>query len=189
MAVQICRILGANVVGTAGERNHEMLRELGATPVTYGDGLVDRVRKVSPDGVDAVIDLAGGQALEDSPTLLTDPKRIVSVIEPVRVRELGGHYLFVEPNGTELTQLVDWVEQGDLRVHVGSSYPWTTPPRLTDACRPAASTGSSPSSSKADRRAGDVRRAAHHGELSISRTMSIALARVVSLAWRVSPEG
>lgn len=44
MAVQLARALGAAVVATAAERNHELLRSLGATPVTYGPGLVDRVQ-------------------------------------------------------------------------------------------------------------------------------------------------
>ncbi len=38
LAVQIARSLGARVIGTASERNHDRLRELGAEPVAYGDG-------------------------------------------------------------------------------------------------------------------------------------------------------
>lgn len=49
VAVQLARILGAEVIGTAAERNHDRLRGLGATPTTYGDGLVERVRAVRPD--------------------------------------------------------------------------------------------------------------------------------------------
>ena len=36
-AVQIARHRGARVIGTASERNHDYLRELGAEPVTYGE--------------------------------------------------------------------------------------------------------------------------------------------------------
>ncbi|MBD8079604.1 quinone oxidoreductase family protein [Cellulosimicrobium arenosum] len=60
-AVQIAQALGARVVGTASEPNHDYLRDLGATPVAYGSGLVDAVRAL-PDGlgeVDVVIDLVG----------------------------------------------------------------------------------------------------------------------------------
>ncbi|KQR75081.1 oxidoreductase [Arthrobacter sp. Leaf337] len=58
-AVQIARNLGARVIGTASEPNHEYLRGLGAEPVTYGEGLVDRVRSLG--GVTAVMDTVGGQ--------------------------------------------------------------------------------------------------------------------------------
>src|SRR5438270_797400 len=52
-AVQIARARGARVIGTASENNHDYLRSLGAEPTTYGEGLVQRVREVAPDGVDA----------------------------------------------------------------------------------------------------------------------------------------
>ena len=127
MAVQIARILGAEVIGTASERNHDLLRELGATPVRYGAGLVERVRALRPEGgdrpVDAVVDFTGGQALEDSPALLRAPGRIASIVEPDRVCELGGRYVFVKPDAAQLTQLVGWVEQGRLRVDVGKELP------------------------------------------------------------------
>jgi NADPH:quinone reductase-like Zn-dependent oxidoreductase len=50
-AVQLAKAQGVNVIGTTGEANHEYLRSLGATPVSYGDGLLERVRAAAPDGV------------------------------------------------------------------------------------------------------------------------------------------
>lgn len=47
-AVQLAVARGVRVIGTASERNHEQLRSLGAEPVTYGKGLVERVRAISP---------------------------------------------------------------------------------------------------------------------------------------------
>ncbi|MBD5785691.1 NADP-dependent oxidoreductase [Cellulosimicrobium terreum] len=60
-AVQIAQALGARVVGTSSARNHDYLRELGATPVEYGPGLVDAVRALPDElsAIDVVIDLAG----------------------------------------------------------------------------------------------------------------------------------
>ncbi|HYH32535.1 MAG TPA: NADP-dependent oxidoreductase [Pseudonocardia sp.] len=122
MAVQIARILGADVIGTASERNHEHLRALGVTPVTYGDGLVDRVRDLHPGGVDAVLDLAGGRALEDSPALARDRTRITSIVDPA-VLELGGQYLFVRPDREHLARLAGWVDDGLLQIDVGATLP------------------------------------------------------------------
>lgn len=122
MAVQIARILGAEVIGTASERNHERLRALGVTPVTYGDGLVDRVLVLRPDGVDAVLDLAGGQALDDSPALARDRARIISIVDP-RVLEMNGQYLFVRPDRDHLARLAGWVDEGRLQIDVGTTLP------------------------------------------------------------------
>ncbi|WP_327117259.1 NADP-dependent oxidoreductase [Streptomyces sp. NBC_01341] len=65
-AVQLAVARGATVVGTASPANHDYLRVLGAVPVAYGDGLVERVREVAPQGVDAVFDVAGKGVLADS---------------------------------------------------------------------------------------------------------------------------
>src|SRR5690606_23920071 len=63
IAVQLARLWGATVVGTASERNHDYLRSLGATPVGYGDGLLERVHTLAPAGVDAALDAIGGEAI------------------------------------------------------------------------------------------------------------------------------
>src|SRR5215212_3330655 len=73
---------GATVIGTASEPNHDYLREIGATPVVYGEGLVDRVRAVAPDGIDAVFDAAGQGALPDSIELRGGTSRIVTIADP-----------------------------------------------------------------------------------------------------------
>jgi NADPH:quinone reductase-like Zn-dependent oxidoreductase len=83
VAVQLAVARGATVIGTASSANHDYLRSLGAIPVTYGDGLVERVRGLAPRGVDAVYDIAGQGALPDSITLRggsTD--RILTIADP-----------------------------------------------------------------------------------------------------------
>ncbi|MER5201905.1 NADP-dependent oxidoreductase [Streptomyces sp. NPDC002825] len=59
VGVQLAVAAGVTVIGSASESNHAYLRELGAIPVAYGDGLADRVRAAAPEGVDAVFDAAG----------------------------------------------------------------------------------------------------------------------------------
>ncbi|MBD8540624.1 NADP-dependent oxidoreductase [Frigoribacterium sp. CFBP 8751] len=81
MTVQLLRQLGAQVVATAAARNHDLLRDLGATPVVYGPGLTDRVRAAAPQGVDAAVDTAGTEeALDVSLELVADPARIASIV-------------------------------------------------------------------------------------------------------------
>ncbi|MET7756312.1 NADP-dependent oxidoreductase [Streptomyces sp. NPDC005389] len=59
VGVQLAVAAGVTVIGSASASNHAYLRELGAIPVAYGEGLADRVRAAAPDGVDAVFDAAG----------------------------------------------------------------------------------------------------------------------------------
>ena len=123
MAVQIARALGAaRVIGTTSERNFDYVRGLGAEPVAYGDGLAARVRELAPDGVDAVVDLAGGEALAASAELVTNRHRVVSVVDAAGVTALGGQYVFVRPDVAGLDQLARWADAGQLRVHVEAEF-------------------------------------------------------------------
>ncbi len=62
-AVQLAVVRGARVIGTASPANHDYLRSLGAEPVAYGEGLVERVRALAPGGVDLALDVAGSGVL------------------------------------------------------------------------------------------------------------------------------
>lgn len=121
-AVQIAGSLGARVVGTASESNHDYLRGLGAEPVVYGDGLVDRVRRLVPGGVTAVLDLNGGD-LDVSPDLLAEGStgRIASIVDPV-VKQMGGHYVFVRPDTDDLEELAGLFDDGSLRVEIAATF-------------------------------------------------------------------
>ncbi|MEV4465774.1 NADP-dependent oxidoreductase [Micromonospora echinofusca] len=124
LAVQIARALGADrVIGTAGADNHDFVRSLGAEPVSYGAGLVERVRAVAPDGVDVVLDLFGGDALDASAELITRPARLISTADPEHVIRLGGSYLFVKPSTVDLGVLAGLVDAGRLTVHVQRTFP------------------------------------------------------------------
>ena len=79
--VQIAADRGITVIGTAGEGNQEYLRSLGATATTYGDGLVDRVRALAPDGVDAALDLAGSGVIPELIELTGDPAKVLSIAD------------------------------------------------------------------------------------------------------------
>jgi NADPH:quinone reductase-like Zn-dependent oxidoreductase len=122
LAVQIAAHLGARVIGTASERNHGYLRSLGAEPVTYGEGLAERVRALAPDGVDAVLDLVGGDALTVSPDLLATGGRLVSIADPA-VLGLGGRYFWVRPDAADLAALSELAERGVIEVEVAATFP------------------------------------------------------------------
>jgi NADPH:quinone reductase-like Zn-dependent oxidoreductase len=125
LAVQIARVLGAQrVIGTASPANHDFLRSLGAEPVEYGTELPKRLAElVGGDGrVDVVLDFVGGDALRQSPALVRHPARHVSIVDPV-VKEQGGHYVFVRPDGTQLESLGALATAGRLHVEVSHEVP------------------------------------------------------------------
>lgn len=131
MAVQLAAARGARVIATARPSAHELLRELGAEPVTYGPGLVDRVRSLSP-GVDAAIDTVGtDEALDSSIELGVHPQRIASIAAFERGGRLGVRLLGSGPGaepGDDLRlaarrQLVEDTAAGRLRVVVAATFP------------------------------------------------------------------
>jgi NADPH:quinone reductase-like Zn-dependent oxidoreductase len=89
-AIQLAVQQGATVVATASEANHERVRELGATPVTYGPGLVDRVRDAAPAGVDVAYDCVGTEeSMAASAQLVADPHRIGTIVWSDAAAALG----------------------------------------------------------------------------------------------------
>ncbi len=122
IATQLAVARGARVLGTAAEHNHDFLRELGAEPVSYGDGLVGRVRELAPDGVDAAVDYVGGDSIDASRELLREASRLASVADP-RADEVGGVYMWVRPDAGQLGELAAMAGDGRLRVNVDRVLP------------------------------------------------------------------
>jgi enoyl reductase len=122
-AVQLARVRGATVIGTASERNHEYLRSLGAIPVTYGPGLVERVRAAGPQGVDAVLDAVGGEALDVSVALLGSTERIVTIADWTNAARLGIRRIGTERSASRLAELAQLYQEGRLRVTVARCFP------------------------------------------------------------------
>jgi len=79
--VQFARHRGIIVIGTASARNQDYLRGLGAAPTKYGPGLVERVRNLAPQGVDAALDIAGSGVIPELIELVGDPLRVVSAAD------------------------------------------------------------------------------------------------------------
>ena len=77
--VQMALARGAKVVASASEANHDYLREIGAIPVLYGQGLTERVRAAAGGPVDAVFDVAGKTPVEDLISLAPEPSQVVSI--------------------------------------------------------------------------------------------------------------
>lgn len=123
MAVQIAVARGVRVIGTAREANHDFLRGLGAIPVTYGPGLADRVRAAAPQGVDAALDAAGGDALDISLDLVGKPDRVGTIVDQAAASRLGVRSLGTRRSGSRLAELAAMAAAGELRVFVWKEFP------------------------------------------------------------------
>jgi NADPH:quinone reductase-like Zn-dependent oxidoreductase len=77
-ATQFAKARGAMVIASASEANQDYLREIGAIPVVYGDGMIERVRALQIGKVDAVLDTVGKTPIDDLISLTTEPSQVVS---------------------------------------------------------------------------------------------------------------
>jgi NADPH:quinone reductase-like Zn-dependent oxidoreductase len=80
IGTQLAISRGFKVIGAATPRDHDLVRDLGAVPVTYGAGLADRVRDYVPS-VDAVLDAAGKGELPDAITVANGPARVMTLAD------------------------------------------------------------------------------------------------------------
>ncbi|WP_197379407.1 NADP-dependent oxidoreductase [Mycolicibacterium mengxianglii] len=122
-AAQIARGLGINVIGTASEDKRTLVETLGATLVVSGDGVSDRVRQLMPGGVDAILDLVGGESLRAVAGLLADHDKLVSAGDSETISELGGHMVERDRTTRVLEIVGAMVADGKLDPHVEDIRP------------------------------------------------------------------
>ena len=123
MAAQIARDGSVNVIGTAGEDKRALVESLGATLVPYGDGVADRIRELLPDGVDAIFDLAGGDALRAVADLLSNRDKLITAGDPETAAQLGGHMIERDRTHRVLDILAALVADGKLDPHIEDVRP------------------------------------------------------------------
>jgi NADPH:quinone reductase-like Zn-dependent oxidoreductase len=79
VAVQLALARGVKVVASASQANHDYLREIGAIPVLYGQGVAERVRAAAGGPVDAVFDVAGKTPVQELISLVPEPSQVLSI--------------------------------------------------------------------------------------------------------------
>ena len=79
VVVQMAVARGARVIASGSEASQGYLREIGATPVLYGEGVAGRVRAAAGGGVDAVFDVAGKAPVGELISLVPEPSLVLSI--------------------------------------------------------------------------------------------------------------
>lgn len=126
LVVQLARDAGATVVGLASEDHHDWLREHGALPVTYGDGVAERIREAAGGRVDAFIDLFGSGYVELAIELGVPPERIDTIADYTAPQrhpgvKTDGNMAGASPE--TLAELAALIAEGRLEVPIAGVYP------------------------------------------------------------------
>src|ERR1700759_1516356 len=125
-AIQLARERGARVIGTASLDNQDYVRSFGAEPTTYGDGLVERVRELAPNGVDRALDAAGHGALPALVELTGSPDRVVTIADYAGAEQTGVRFTGgagAERAAHALTDAAKLVEAGRLTGPGAHTFP------------------------------------------------------------------
>lgn len=124
IATQLVRLHGAQVLGTASAENAEFLRGLGAEPVAYGDGLLERIKARRGRPVTALVDTVGRGNVEIALSLGVAPARINTLVDGAAVQRYG-----VRSEAQESTTPAIWAmlarmaAQGAFSVPIEQVYP------------------------------------------------------------------
>lgn len=128
--IQLAKLIGARVIGTASEKSFDTVEKFGGEPVAYGDGLEERVRALAPDGIDVAIDTVGtDEAVVVSLALVHDRKRIVTIAAMPQAQEHG----FIAIGGAlpasaayrdaARSELLELAASGKLLIPVARTFP------------------------------------------------------------------
>jgi len=125
IAVQLARNAGAKVIGLSSDANRKWLADHGVIPVTYGDGVEDRVRAAAGGKIDAFVDTFGGGYVQLALKLGVAPNRIDTIIDfaaaaKYGVKTEGNHEA---ANADVLAQLSGLVAAGRLEIPIAKVYP------------------------------------------------------------------
>src|SRR6202522_2437203 len=125
IAVQLARNAGAKVIGLFRDANHKWLNDHRVIPVTYGDGVEDRIRAASGGKVDAFIDTFGGGYVELAVKLGVALNRIDTIIDFAAAAKYGvkAEGSYEAASADVLGQLAGLLAAGRLEIPIAKVYP------------------------------------------------------------------
>jgi NADPH:quinone reductase-like Zn-dependent oxidoreductase len=125
IAVQLAAATGATVIGLAGETHHDWLRHHGIVPLSYGEGVEQRLTTAAPDGIDAWVDAHGGGYVDLAVSLGVAPERIDTIMDWDAASRHGtktdGN--MAGARAEVLAELARQIDDGSLEVPIAATYP------------------------------------------------------------------
>ncbi len=125
IVVQLAVQEGTKVIGLASPAHHQWLRDHGAIPVAYGEGVEERIRAATDGHLDAFIDTFGADYVELALKLGVRPERINTIANFEAVAKYG-----VKAEGNAqgasaavLADLAHRIDQGELEIPIAHVYP------------------------------------------------------------------
>jgi len=125
LAVQMAKIVGAHVIGTASAKNRDFLLEIGVDEfIDYQSENFETVIS----NVDVVFDTVGGDTQAKSLGIIKKGGMLVSIVEQPSAEKaaelnINAEFLFIDPNAEQLTQIAKWVDNGQLVNHIDKIFP------------------------------------------------------------------
>ncbi|MDU6523728.1 NADP-dependent oxidoreductase [Enterococcus devriesei] len=125
-AIQLAKNAGATVITTASEKNHALLKELGADQVI--DYHTTDFSEVL-ENVDLVFDTMGGDVQVNSFKILNEQGRLISIVgqpdEELAKTVAVAESIWLQPNGEQLQEIADLMAAGKVKSVIGHTYPLT----------------------------------------------------------------
>jgi len=139
IAIQLAKAMGATVYTTALGRDLAFVRELGADHAIdfkTHDYVEEMARLTGGRGVNVVFDTIGGQTLSQSPHVLGDGGRVVTLVDLATPQNLIAawgvnaeyHFVFTRQNRGKLQALRTLLEAGRIRPVIGAQFPFVRIP-------------------------------------------------------------
>ncbi|MFG2598748.1 NADP-dependent oxidoreductase [Streptomyces sp. NPDC048462] len=130
VTAQVARDRGMRVLGTGSTAKRGAAEAVDVTFADYSDAdLPARLCALAPEGIDALVDLVGGDSLRTLAPLVDDPARVLSVTDPAVV-ELGGAMVVRRGERADLERAAALLLEGNIDPHVVATYPFS---RAADA--------------------------------------------------------
>jgi len=122
-AVQMAVSSGITVVAVARQKDEDFLRKLGANVIAHLDG-PDVVRELPQ--VDAILDLVGGETLQQAVTALKQRGKLISVVSQQSLpnrKDVDPVFFYADVTTARLQALTEMFEHGRITARVGSVLP------------------------------------------------------------------
>ena len=124
IAVQLARRAGATVIGLASPAHNDWLAAHGVIPVSYGDGVADRIRQAAGK-VDAFIDTVGTGYVQLALELGVAPDRIDTIADFAAISRYGvkGEGNAAGASAAVLAELAALIANGELEIPIAATFP------------------------------------------------------------------